>query len=130
LNENIEISHNKGLFDTNEDSYSCLNLKESDDLKKAEFEVDKMNLVDWLSIFNKQPTQLNNLNNKLKTNKDMENAMIIDEFQANPFHAEKIDNEIQMLNRKRKQSDGFSELRKESLAKLVLNLFFFTLFIK
>lgn len=47
----------------------------------------------------------------------MENTMVIDEFQANPIDAEKIDNEIQMLNRKRKQSDGLRELRRELLEK-------------
>lgn len=94
-----------------------MNLRELNDFVKAEVDLEKMKRVDWTSIFNKQPTQLNNINNKLKTNKDMENTMVIDEFQANPIDAEKIDNEIQMLNRKRKQSDGLRELRRELLEK-------------
>jgi hypothetical protein len=93
-----------------------LNLRELNDFIKAEVDLENMKRVDWLAIFNKQPTQINNFNNKLlKTNKDMENTMVIDDFQANAVDAEKIDSELQMLNRKRKQSDGLSELRRDLL---------------
>lgn len=117
LNENIELPISTGLFEVFDESNSLLNLRELDDLIKAEVDLETMKKVDWLAIFNKQPTQLNNLNNKLKTNKDMENTMVIEDFQANQVDVEKIDSEIQMLNRKRKQSDGLSELRKELLEK-------------
>ena len=124
-NENIELSNTKGLFETTDDSISLLNLRELDDFEKAEVDLENMKKVDWLAIYNKQPTQINNLNNKLlKTNKDMENTMVIDDFQANPVDAEKIDSEIQMLNRKRKQSDSLFELRTELLAQYKLYILF------
>lgn len=118
LNESLEIPDNTGLFEVSEDSNSLLNLRELNDLIKAEVDLQKMKRIDWLSIFNKQPTQLNNLNYKLKTNKDMENTMVIDDLQANPaIDAEKVDNELHLLSRKRKQSEGLSELRRELLEK-------------
>ncbi len=115
LNENIEITNSKDLFETTDNSNYLLCLRELDDLIKAEVDLENMKNIDWLAIFNRQPTQLNNFNNNLKTNKDMENLMVIDDFQA--IDAEKIDNQIQMLNKKRKQSDGLTELRTELLAK-------------
>ncbi len=115
LNENIEITNSKDLFETTHNSNYLLCLRELDDLIKAEVDLENMKNIDWLAIFNRQPTQLNNFNNNLKTNKDMENLMVIDDFQA--IDADKIDNQIQMLNKKRKQSDGLTELRTELLAK-------------
>lgn len=47
----------------------------------------------------------------------MENLMVIDENQINQANEENVEEDIKMLNKKRKQSDGLSELRKELLEK-------------
>jgi hypothetical protein len=96
-------------------------------LKKSEEqfikeEFDKFADVDYKKIFYNHPTQIKNINNnyKLKEKKEnMENsgagALINNNFPNGKNENE--ENDIQLLNKKRKQSEGLCELRTEMLEK-------------
>ena len=121
LNENIEIENSNALFERTEELKLLSEKKLFNELKTIQDELENYKNVDFRSIFNKQPTQLKNINNnKLKAFKEMENLMAVDETQVNPVDNVKVENEIQLLNKKRKQSDGLSELRKELLEKYLI----------
>jgi len=118
INENIEIDNSKGLFEIIDDSNG--NLKDKDLYQSANKreDLDTYKNVNLSSIFNKQPTQLKNINNnKLKANKEMENLMVVEDNPVNPIVEGSIEDEMQMLNKKRKKSDGLTELRNELLDK-------------
>lgn len=118
INENKEIPYTKALFEFSEELNSVADLKPLSELKKQQEEIKRLLNADYKSLFNKQPTQIKNNNkNKLKANKEMENLMVIEDIQANPIDEVIVENEIQLLNKKRKQSDGLSEIRKESIEK-------------
>lgn len=114
INENIEIPKNKGLIECEEELKSNENLKPLSDFRKKQEELNLLLNADYKTLFYKQPTQLKIINkNKLKANKEMENLMEIEDIQANPEEAIKIENDEQLINKKRKESDGLSEIRKD-----------------
>jgi len=118
VNENLEIQNKKGLIELEEDLKSSFELKPLNQLKKQQEEILILLNADYKSLFNKQPTQLKNNNkNKLKANKEMENYMVIEDTEAVPIEIVKIDNDSKLLNKKRKQSDGLSGIRKEVFEK-------------
>lgn len=83
-------------------------------MKKQKEDFERLINADYNSLFYKQPTQIKNINkNKLKANKEMENLMAVEDKQVNPIEEVKVENETQLLNKKRKQSDGLSEIRKD-----------------
>jgi hypothetical protein len=90
--------------------------KSEEQLIKDEF--DKFADVDYKKIFYNNPTQIKNINNNYKLKQKIENMENTES--NNNFHIEKKENEendIQFLNKKRKQSEGLNELRTELLEK-------------
>jgi hypothetical protein len=120
LNENTEVTIKKGFLEYSEELNFLYQRKEFNQSKKQDEELEKLISIDFKEIFNKQPTQLKNINNnKLKPNKQMENLMVIEENQINQPNEEIEDKDIKLLNKKRKQSDGLNELKKELLEKYI-----------
>lgn len=117
INENLEIDNSKGLFEITDEPNGVLEYKDLYQSNKLD-KLETYKNVNFSAIFNKQPTQLKNINNnKLKANKEMENLMEVEDNAVNPIDEGKIEDELQMLNKKRKKSDGLSELRNELLDK-------------
>ena len=87
-------------------------------MRKQQEEFERLLNADYMSLFYKQPTQIKNINkNKLKANKEMENLMAVEDTQVTPIEETKGENDTQLLNRKRKQSDGLSQIREELIEK-------------
>lgn len=113
LKANIELQ-NTHLFEKYGEEKMNL---EYDYLSILKEDYEKLKNFDYSSIFSKQPTQLNVLNNKINRSIEMDNLMEFNDVQPHPELGAKIENDIQLLSRKRKSSEGLTELKKEILDK-------------
>lgn len=93
-------------------------LKSEEQFIKEEF--DKFADVDYKKIFYNHPTQIKNINNnyKFKEIENMENTNSGAGKRKNSTEKRKSsENDMQLLNKKRKQSEGLSELRTELIER-------------
>ena len=124
LNENLKLKNYKCYLEYIYEPLLIGNINKTSEEEIFKEEFNKLRNFDYKKIFYNHPTQMNNLNNnfKLKENKEgMENLNLINnEDIKNKIPMEQVDkeeNEMQLLNKKRKQSDGLSELKRDLLEK-------------
>jgi len=118
LNENIKTPNTGGLLEFADEVNSNADLKPFCGLRKHQEELERILNADYISLFDKQPTQIKNIyKNKLKANKEMENLMGVENTEVNNIEDIKEEKETQLLSRKRKHSDGLSYIRKELMEK-------------
>lgn len=96
---------------------STTKLSELDTIKE---EFDKFANVDYRKLFYSQPTQIKKLkeNYKFENKLKMENVQNVGDNNLNlPVVENNEENEMQLLNKKRKQSEAMNELKRELIEK-------------